>query len=130
MELFSKEWMLGFQNEWNTDLELTKELAQIKFNSVIAYGFACDKQPAGVIKVVKGKVASAGDFDGETLNWDLRAEPEVWLDWIQYPPGMMALGIAYTSQKLKFKKGDYASMIKDPSIAGPFIKSFVVMSRV
>ena len=129
-DLFSKEWMLGFQHEWNNDTEFAKELAQISFDSMIGYGFTTESEPRGIIEVKKGKVTSAGKFAGESLNWDLRAEQGVWSEWFEYPPGMMALGIAYTSQKLKFNKGDYASMIKDPSVAGPFIKSFVVMSRV
>jgi hypothetical protein len=31
---------------------------------------------------------------------------------------------------MKFKVGDYGAMIKDPRMAGPFIKSFAVMGRV
>jgi len=31
---------------------------------------------------------------------------------------------------LKFAKGDFGSMIKDPRLAGPFIKSFALMSKV
>ena len=43
---------------------------------------------------------------------------------------MMALGIAYTRGKLKFNVGDYGAMIKNPAMAGPFIKSFTVMGQV
>jgi hypothetical protein len=43
---------------------------------------------------------------------------------------MIALGMAYTSRKLIFNKGDYASMIKEPGLAGPFVKSFAAMGRV
>jgi hypothetical protein len=32
--------------------------------------------------------------------------------------------------KLKFVKGDFAAMIKNPSMAGPFIKSFSLMSEI
>ena len=42
----------------------------------------------------------------------------------------MKLGIAYTSRKLRFAKGDYATMIKDPSLAGAFVKSFALMGKV
>ncbi len=31
---------------------------------------------------------------------------------------------------LKFANGDYKAMIKEPRMAGPFIKSFTVMGRV
>jgi hypothetical protein len=43
---------------------------------------------------------------------------------------MMGLGMAYTTGKLKFKIGDYMAMVKDPRMAGPFIKSFTVMGQV
>lgn len=129
-DLFSNDWMLRFMDEWNNEAELANELAHIKFNSNIAYGFRNEPKPRGIIVVSKGKVTSAGNYDGESLNWDLRAEPEDWQDWFKNPPGMMALGMAYTSRKLTFNQGDYASMIKDPRMAGPFIKSFAVMARV
>ena len=129
-ELFSRDWMLKFMDEWNNESELAKNLGHIKFDSTIAYGFSNEDQPRGVIVVSKGKVTAAGDFDNETLNWDLRANPEDWQEWFQNPPGMMVLGMAYTAGKLKFMRGDYASMIKDPRMAGPFVKSFSVMARV
>lgn len=130
IDLFSSQWMKRFQDEWNNEPDLARELADIKFTSNIAYGFKNEAQPRGVIVVIKGKATSASEFDGEELNWDLRADPEVWTYWFKNPPGMMALGIAYTSKKLKFMKGDYASMIKEPSTASSFVKSFMVMARV
>lgn len=129
-DLFSNQWMKRFQNEWNSESGLAKDLAQAKFSSNIAYGFKNEEQPRGVLVVTQGKVTLAGEFDGEELNWDLRADPDDWIYWLKNPPGLMGLGMAYTSKKLKFKAGDYASMIKDPSIASPFIKSFMVMARV
>ena len=42
---------------------------------------------------------------------------------------MMSLGVAYTSRKLKFRVGDYGAMVKDPRMAGPFIKSFSAMGK-
>jgi hypothetical protein len=129
-QLFSRDWMQKFMHEWNNEPAISKELAQIKFNSNIAYGFKSDGDPVGVLVVAKGKVISAGEYDGEDLNWDLRAESEDWQEWLTYPPGMIAIGMAYTSRKLKFNQGDYAAMLKDPRMAGPFIKSFAVMARV
>lgn len=129
-DLFSRDWMHKFMHEWNNEPAISKELAQIKFNSNIAYGFKSDADPAGVLVVTKGKVTSAGEYDGEELNWDLRAEFEDWQEWLRHPPGMMTIGMAYTSRKLKFNQGDYSAMLKDPRMAGPFIKSFAVMARV
>ena len=129
-ELFSEEWMISYMEAWNSEPELAGELEKIGFNSVIGYGFEADADPKGVLTVENGKAVAAGAFSGEELNWDLRASPDNWQKWIKKPPGMMGLGMAYTSRKLKFNKGDYAAMIKDPRMAGPFIKSFAVMGHV
>lgn len=129
-ELFSDEWMKAFMEKWNAEPELSDALAKIGFNSVIAYGFDGEDKPRGVIKVENGKAVDAGPYNGEEVNWDLRATPDNWQKWMKKPPGMMGLGMAYTSRKLKFNVGDYASMIKDPRMAGPFIKSFAVMGSV
>ncbi|MEJ2393848.1 MAG: SCP-2 sterol transfer family protein [Candidatus Thiodiazotropha sp.] len=129
-ELFTEEWMQGFATHWNAEPELSDALAQIGFNSVIGYGFDGEEQPRGVLTVENGKAASGEAFNGQTLNWDIRASSDQWNKWIAKPPGMMGLGMAFTSRKMKFVVGDYSSMVKDPRMAGPFIKSFAVMARV
>lgn len=129
-DLFSDEWMKSFMAQWNAEPDLSDALADIGFGSVIAYGFDGEDRPRGILTVVDGKGVSAGAYAGEQLNWDLRATADQWKKWIEKPPGMMALGMAYTSRKLKFNVGDYAAMVKDPRMAAPFIKSFSVMARV
>lgn len=129
-ELFSAEWMQRFQNEWNAEPTLADALAQINFSSTIGYGIDGEAAPRGVLVVVDGKAIKAGAFSGEELNWDLRASQESWEKWIAKGIGTMGLGMAYTSRKLKFNVGDYLAMVKDPRMAGPFIKSFSVMGRV
>ena len=129
-ELFSEEWMQGFMQAWNNEPELCGPLSEIGFNSVIGYGFVDDDQPRGFIKVENGSAVAAGAYNGEALNWDLRAAPDNWAKWLAKGIGMAGLGMAYTTGKLKFKTGDYKSMLKDPRMAGPFIKSFSVMGQV
>ncbi len=128
-ELFSKEWMQNYVDAWNNEPGLADELAKIGFSSAIGYGLEDDADPKVVLTVENGKAVSAEAFSGQELNWDLRASTNNWVKWIDKPPGMMGLGMAYTSRKLKFNKGDYAAMIKDPRMAAPFIKSFAVMGR-
>ena len=128
-ELFSDEWMQSFKDQWNAEPELADALAKINFNSVIGYGFPGEDTPRGVLTVEDGKATAAGAFTGQTLNWDLRAKAEQWEAWMQKPPGMMGLGAAFTTGKIKFVIGDYKSMLKDPRMATPFIKSFAVMGR-
>jgi hypothetical protein len=129
-ELFSEEWIKGFMGQWNDEPELSDALAEIGFKSVIAYGLDGEDQPRAYLKVENGKATDAGVYSGQAVNWDLRASAEQWQKWMEKPPGMMGLGMAYTSRKLKFKVGDYSAMVKDPRMAGPFIKSFSVMGRV
>ena len=129
-QLFSGAWMESFAEAWNSEPELSGELEKINFSSNIGYGIDGEEQPRGVISIENGKAVSAGEFTGEELNWDLRASEDQWSKWITKPPGMMGLGTAYTTRKLKFNVGDYAAMIKDPRMAGPFIRSFAAMGQV
>ena len=129
-DLFSESWMDRFKEEWNKEPELSDALEKISFNSVIGYGVDGEDKPRGVIKVENGKVTAAGDYSGESLNWDLRASEDNWKGWFNKEIGAVGLGTAYTTRKLKFESGDYAAMIKDPRMAAPFIKSFSVMGRV
>ena len=129
-DLFSDAWMKSFGEEWNNEAELSDALAKINFESVIGYGFRKDEKPIGVLVIKDGKVTSAGAYNGETMNWDLRASAESWNKWMAKGIGMAGLGMAYMGGKLKFQVGDYSAMIKDPRMAKPFIKSFSVMGRV
>jgi hypothetical protein len=129
-DLFSDAWMKAFINEWNNEPELSDALAQINFNSSIAYGIDGEDKPRGIIVIENGKAVSAGAYNGENMNWDLRASADNWNKWMEKGIGMMGLGMAYTSRKLKFQVGDYMAMIKDPRMATPFVKSFTVMGRV
>lgn len=128
--LFSDDWMVDFGNAWNEDKDLGDALAKIGFNSTIGYGFEGEDKPRGVITVENGYVVGAGAYNGESLNWDLRASAQDWEKWCQKGLGMVSLGMAYTTGKLKFKVGDYGAMIKNPAMAGPFIKSFSAMGTV
>jgi hypothetical protein len=128
-DLFSQEWMNSFMEQWNAEPDLCNALAQINFSSTIGYGFEGEAQPKGVLTVENGKATAAGAFDGQKLNWDIRCKEPQWQKWISSPPGMMGLGLAFTSGKMKFVVGDYGAMLKDPRMAGPFIKSFSVMAR-
>ncbi|MGB8702766.1 MAG: SCP-2 sterol transfer family protein [Thermosynechococcaceae cyanobacterium] len=129
-ELFSPEWMQAFGEQWNAEPELADALAKIHFNSVIGYGFEDAPNPIGVLAIVEGRVTCASAFKGQKLNWDLRADRQHWQDWMTKGLNMMGISLAYLTRKLQFRVGDYTAMIKDPRMAGPFIKSFAVMSKV
>ncbi len=129
-DLFSSEWSQAFMDAWNADEELTSSLQRAGFNSVVAFGLPEDDKPAFVMTIQNGVVSSINTATVDDIKWDIRATRDNWLSLIVKPPGLMRLGIAYTSRKIRFTKGDYATMIKDPSLAGAFVKSFALMGKV
>ena len=129
-ELFSDEWAQAYMNAWNADDDITTALGRAGFNSVVAFGFPDDDNPGFVMTIENGKVVSTAQKPQDDINWDIRATKDNWLTLVAKPPGLMRLGMAYTSRKMRFKKGDYATMIKDPSLAGAFVKSFGLMAKV
>ena len=129
-DLFSNEWSQSFKDAWNADEDITESLQRVGFNSVVAYGLPDDEIPSFVMTIQNGVVSSINTAAMEDVVWDIRATKDDWLSLVIKPPGLMKLGIAYTSRKLRFKKGDYATMIKDPSLAGAFVKSFALMGKV
>lgn len=130
MKLFDSAWMQKYMEEWNKDPDLSKHLNELNFSSVIGYGFPDEEKPRSCIVVEKGFVVEAGHYSNQALNWDLRARADHWKQWIGRELSSTGLGLAYTTGKLKFVEGDYKSMIKNPSMARPFIKSFTAMGRI
>jgi hypothetical protein len=129
-ELFSTEWASAFMQVWNSDKDITEMLQHAGFNSVVAFGYQDENEPRFYMNIENGIVVSVDKQPQDVIKWDLRASKDFWLSLLTNPPGLMKLGIAYTSRKLRFKKGDYATMIKDPSLAGAFVKCFALMGKV
>jgi len=129
-DLFSTEWAQAFKDAWNADEEITASLQRAGFNSVVAFGLPEEDEPSFVMTIQNGFVSSINVAAADEIKWDIRATTDNWLSLIVKPPGLMRLGIAYTSRKLRFKKGDYATMIRDPSLASAFVKSFALMGKV
>lgn len=129
-DLFSSEWAHDFKEAWNADEEITTSLQRAGFNSVVAFGLSEADEPSFVMTIQDGAVSSINTAAVDDIKWDIRASTDDWLSLIVKPPGLMKLGIAYTSRKLRFRKGDYATMIRDPSLAGAFVKSFALMGKV
>ncbi len=128
--LFSYEWINALKDAWNQEEEIYAKLAEIGFDAVITCGYKDEEEPRCTFVVEKGMAVRAGMYDGEEPDWDMRAKKEHWLQWVEKPLGMASMGLAVSTGKLKFKKGDFASMIKNPAMAGPFIKSFALMNKI
>ena len=129
-ELFSIEWAQKYKEIWNShDVGIADELARVGFDSIVAFGMNDEEEPRCILTISNGQLISIGQSKGEHVNWDLRSDPEYWEHLMEKPPGLMRLGLAYTSRKLKFKKGDYAAMIKDPRLSSAFVKCFALMGK-
>jgi len=128
-ELFSSDWAQNYKAIWNSNEGIAEDLGKSGFNSVVAFGVDGEDQPRVVLTISNGQIMTAGAPNGESLNWDLRASTDEWQTLVNKPPGLMKLGLAYTSRKLKFKKGDYAVMIKDPALSTAFVKCFALMAK-
>lgn len=129
-ELFSDEWINELKDAWNADAEVSGKLAEIGFSSIITCGFKDDEKPTCVFVVENGQAISAGLYNGEKPDWDMRATRDNWMKWVAKPLGMTGMGIAFTTGKLKFIEGDFKQMMKTPTMAVPFVKSFALMSAI
>lgn len=129
-DLFSPEWMGAYKNAWNNEPKLTEPLSEIGFSTAIGYGLLDDDKPRGVLLVENGKATSGGAYENQDMNWDIRAGADLWEQWMKSPPNLTQIGLAYTMRRLQFKQGDYAAMLKEPRMTGPFIKSFETMAQV
>lgn len=129
-ELFSGDWMNELKDQWNAAPDVKDKLAEIGFNSIITCGFKDEDQPRGVFVVENGVCVRAGDYAGEKPDWDMRAARKDWMKWVSKGIGLTGMGMAYTTGKLKFKSGDYGAMVKNPKMAGPFVKSFGLMKNI
>ena len=129
-ELFCDAWMKQFKDAWNAEPEVKDALAAIGFNSVITCGFKGEDKPRGVFVVENGECVRAGDYGGEEMDWDMRADKKDWMKWVSKGLGMAGMGMAFTMGKLKFLEGDFKAMIKDPRMAVPFVKSFGLMNKI
>lgn len=126
-KLFSNSWMQSFADAWNDDTEMTASLGTEKFSAVIGFGCKGDESPVGIVDVSNGEVIYAGDYSGQELDWDLRADVDAWKEWLTEGFGFDKLGVSVASGKLQFTKGDYRQMIRNPNIAKPFLRHFELM---
>ena len=129
-ELFSEDWAQKYMVAWNANEDITTTLANAGWSAVVGFGFQDQAEPAFVMTIANGTIISTAHQPADDLQWDLRATKENWNSLVAKPPGLMKLGIAYTSRKLRFVKGDYASMVKDSNLASAFVKSFALMAAI
>jgi len=129
-ELFGETWMQAFALLWNTDPEITNALYEQRFNANIGYGLTEARHPIGVLIIVQGKVKSAGLYQGEPLDWDVRASIEDWENWLNKGLGLARLGMMLVHKKLQFQTGDARQILRTPRLATAFLRTFDLMSQI
>ena len=126
-KLFSETWMQAFAQAWNEDVDMIENLASEQFSSIIGFGCIGDAEPMSIVDVHNGEVVYAGDYKGQPLDWDMRADVDAWKDWLTEGFGFDKLGVSIASGKLQFVVGDYRKMIRNPNMAKPFLRHFELM---
>jgi len=129
-EIFSEEWMQKYKTLWNDDNDHIKQLADSDFTAKVGFGLKDEDEPRVVIEIHHGLITNLTPYNNEELDWDIRGKAGFWTEISNKAPNIMKLGLAYTSRDLKFVKGDYATMIKEPSLSKAFIHCFKLMSEV
>lgn len=129
-KLFTADWMDELRNKWNASAHIVDPLKKADFSAKIAYGFKGEEHPRGVIVITNGEITHAGAYASEPLDWDLRASPENWQNWIEKGFGLARLGPAVATRALEFAQGNYRQMIRNPALSHPFLEHFKLMQEL
>ena len=129
-DLFSDTWIKSLGAAWNSDPQIVEPLQKAGFTSKISYGFINDTNPKCLLNIVDGKIISASLYRNESIDWDLRADPQNWEKWITSGFGLTKLGSAVATRSLQFMHGDYRQMIRNPTLSRPFLRHFVLMNQL
>ena len=128
--LFNENWMQQFAKLWNNDQEINDALNGQKFNANIGYGFTKSQHPIGILMIEHGKVKYGGLYEGQNLDWDLRANADDWKYWITEGLGLAKLGFVVRCKQLYFNCGDFHKILRNPRLATALLRSFIVMNQV
>lgn len=128
--VFSERWMCEYARLWNTEAAMVKELARQRFNAVIGYGFLDQREPHAMLRVTNGVVAQAGRYDGRELDWDLRATPTDWAQWLNQGFNLSNLLVAVGAQRLQIRRGDHRRILRKPPLVHALLRAFALMTEV
>jgi len=129
-DLFSEAWIKSLGDAWNNDPQIVDPLKKAGFASTISYGFIGDDKPKCLLNIINGEIVSATLYNGEAIDWDLRADRQNWEKWISKGFGLTKLGPAVATRTLQFAQGDYRQMIRNPLLSRPFLRHFVLMTNI
>jgi hypothetical protein len=129
-EVFSEAWMREYARLWNAEQDMVRELARLRFNAVVGYGFLDQPTPRGLLVVARGVAEWAGDYDGRELDWDLRAGPVDWSEWLGQGFDLSRILVAVGTRRLQLWKGDHKRILRKPPLVGALLRAFALMPEV
>jgi hypothetical protein len=130
IEAFSEAWMREYARLWNAEQAMVRELTRQRFNAAVGYGFLDQPAPRGLLVVARGVAEQAGDYDGRELDWDLRACPTDWREWLAQGFDLSRLLVAVGTQRLQVWKGDHKRILRKPPLVGALLRAFALMTEV
>jgi hypothetical protein len=128
--LFSEPWMKTFGECWIHDSEINRLLFNQEFTATIAYGFIDNPHPRGAVFINNSCLQDARLYQGEPLDWDLRARPDTWKRWLSEGFRLERMGYILANKELIFEQGDYRKMLHVPRLASAFFRSFELMQKI
>lgn len=130
IRVFSEAWMREYARLWNEESAMINELARQRFNAVVGYGFLDQREPYSLLRVARGIVEQAGYYDGRELDWDLRAMPTDWVQWLGQGFNLSNLLVAVGTQRLQIWKGDHRRILRKPPLVNALLRAFALMTKV
>jgi hypothetical protein len=128
--LFSEAWMKAFGECWNQDSEINRLLFNQELTATIAYGFIDNPHPRGIVFINNSVLQEARLYQGDALDWDLRARPDMWKRWLSEGFRLERMGYILANRELVFETGDYRKMLHIPRLASAFFRSFELMQKI
>lgn len=128
--LFTRQWIEDFGARWNGDPEIVDALAAEHFTAIVALGFSSQTNPIALLDIREGRIIQTGLYSSRrdiTPDWDLRASAEQWESWRKSGFSFNSLGVAVSSGKLEFRKGDYRRLLRTPNLVKAFLRFFELL---
>lgn len=129
-DVFSEAWMQEYGRLWNAEQSMVQELARQRFSAVVGYGVLDEQTPHSMLVVVRGIAERAGHYDGRELDWDLRANPADWKQWLQEGFSLSNILIAVGAGRLQIWKGDHKRILRKPPLVSALLRAFTLMTEV
>lgn len=128
--VFSEAWMREYARLWNSEQAMVRELTRQRFTAAVGYGFPDETDPRSLLVVARGLVEHAGRYDGRELDWDLRAVPADWAQWLSQSLDLSGMLVAVGTNRLQIRKGDHMRILRKPPLVGALLRAFALMPEV